>query len=120
MKKKHNKIEYDDFPALITEILESDFWLNAVRTGEEYERLQDDHDGSFEGKVTVMFSEYGDAFVSVSSQDQPNPRMIRFRTPGGGGGMSPRTRVALLVLAEAIRQDNKKNPIQGMNDPVPS
>lgn len=34
---------------------------------------------------------------------------LRFRT-FGGGGLSPRTRNALMILAEAIRRDKEERP----------
>ena len=38
----------------------------------------------------------------------PPGSALRFRMPGGGGGMSFRTRVALLILARAIQLDEDK------------
>lgn len=107
MKKRPNKIRHDDIPNQIRQILESDFWLPTIRTTTQYERLQDDHDGTFVGSLRVVFTENGDAFICVTSKDCPNPEMIRFRMPGIGGRLSRHTRVALLVLAEAIRLDNE-------------
>jgi len=53
----------------------------------------------------VIFDRMGDAYLSTGSGKD-----IRFRTYGGGG-MSLRTRAALLILAEAIRLDNEDRPI---------
>ncbi len=112
MKTKRRKIKHEDIPGIIDQLLESDFWLKTVETFTEYERLQDDHDGTYKGKLRVMFSRDGDAFVCTTSRDEDYTESIRFRMPLVGGGMSPRTRVALLILAEAIRQDNEKRPLQ--------
>ena len=105
-KNKHS-INYDDFPALIRTILESYFWLPDIKTMERYERLHDDHDGTRLGQIQVMFDPNGDAYVSILGDAHERSPTLRFRMPGSGGGLSPRTRVALLILAEAIRLDEK-------------
>lgn len=90
----------------IKKILEASFWLQSLETNSSYSRLHDDHDGTYEGVVTVGFSCDGDAWISID-----NSRPIRFRT-AFGGGMSLRTRNALLILAEAIRLDNEELPLE--------
>lgn len=105
------KIRHDDIPNLIKSILESDFWLSSLNTMESYERLHDDHDGSHEGVLNVLFTPDADARIWITSAEGMQSDVLRFRMPDIGGGMSPRTRVALLILAEAIRADNESNPI---------
>lgn len=87
-------------------ILEHPFWLQELRSETTYERVQDDHDGRKEGRLRVSFTRDGDAWVSSDFF----PRSMRFRMPGGGGGMSPRVRAALMILAYAIDLDNKSYP----------
>ena len=80
---------------------------------QEYRRLHDDHDGTFKGWLTVMFGVDGDAYIATEGGE-----LIRFRTPVGGGGASPRTYSALKVLAEAIRLDNEALPRERPLGPV--
>lgn len=91
----------------IRKILDSDFWLPTLDTRTNYSRLHDDHDGTFEGVVSVMFGPDGDAYITTDRHVGPS---LRFRMPLVGGGMSKRTRNALLILAEAIRLDNEDHP----------
>jgi hypothetical protein len=50
-------------PKAIKKLLESDFWLQTLSTEESYMRVQDDHDGTFEGRVSVNFDHQGDAWL---------------------------------------------------------
>lgn len=72
-------------------------------------RFEDD---SPEGALWVGFSMDGDGWVQVIAKPDPNEfsTSLRFRMPLIGGGQSPRVRVALLILAEAIRLDNEEHP----------
>ena len=88
----------------IRKILKTPFWLNTLKSDMAYMRLRDDHDGEFEGILSVCFTQDGDAWVSTGRGE------LRFRHHFGGG-QSPRTRTALLILAEAIRLDNEDHPI---------
>jgi len=88
----------------IRTLLVSSFWLPTIRPDKTYCRTHDDHDGRFNGVLTVTFDFNGDAYLWVDQHPS-----IRFRTVGGGG-MSYRTRMALLILAEAIRLDNEFRP----------
>ena len=60
----------------------------------------------------VASSKDGDGWIEVVSKPDPNElySLFRFRVPVTGGGQSPRTRTALLILAEAIRLDNEEKP----------
>ncbi len=81
-------------------------WPDTLAPEELYSRQHDDTDGDAAGILGVMFDHQGDAYVSMDV-----PRWLRFRTGEfGGGGRSPRTRAALLVLADAIRLDNLEKP----------
>jgi len=99
----------EDSLAVIRVLLESWFWPKSLGTMEPYERFEDD---SPRGQISVLFTQDGDGWIQVISKPDPNEMnsMFRFRMPMIGGGESPRTRVALLILAEAIRLDNEKNP----------
>ena len=85
-------------------ILENPFWIQELDVNAFYERLHDDHDGTFQGKITVSFSVDGDAWIGIDGHPS-----LRFRT-FQGGGVSLRVRNALVVLALAIKLDNEKCP----------
>ena len=86
-------------------VLENPFWIPTLNTDVCYQRTQDDHDGTFSGKINVLIDQMGDVWLTLDAPENFG-RMLRFRTPGGGG-LSPRTRNALMLLAEAIRLDNE-------------
>jgi hypothetical protein len=89
-------------------VLENPFWIPTLATNTCYQRTHDDHDGTWSGKLNVMVDQMGDIWMTV---DKPTTFgfSLRFRTYGGGG-RSPRTRNALMLLAEAIRLDNLEKP----------
>lgn len=105
---KRRRITEGEIPDAVEDILESNFWLYDIDTRTNYHRLHDDHDGTQRGSLSVMFSEDGDAWVSV--EGVPSGQSLRYRM-ASGGGISFRTRVALLILAKAIKLDNE-NPIR--------
>ena len=113
MPRGANKIKVSDekIPETIKVVLESYFWLPEVQTMYVYERLHDDHDGTQTGVLNVMFSPDGDARVWITGEGNDRSPTLRFRMPGVGGGMSQRTRVALLILADAIRLDNEERKL---------
>lgn len=88
----------------LRQMLESYFWPPALRPNVRYQRLHDDHDGTQEGWLSITIGEDGDAWVGADGME------LRFRMPMTGGGASPRTRTALVILAEAIRLDNEQRP----------
>lgn len=102
MAKKEKTIE-----ERVREILEEPFWLRTLETGRRYNRVHDDHDGTFKGSINITFGWDGDAWVECDAEEH-SP--LRFRMEMTGGGRSPRTRKALLILAEAIRLDNEECP----------
>ena len=85
-------------------------WPTELKMGEEYRRLHDDHDGTCRGRISVIFSQDSDAWVSTDGQDFG---ALRFRGPFGGSS-SPRVNVALRILALAIKLDSDERP-----DPEP-
>lgn len=89
----------------IKKLLETDFWPENLKPNQYYERVHDDHDGEFTGRVSLIFDDYGDAYLMVDEAF----KSLRFRT-FGGGGMSLRVRNALLLLAIAIKMDNEERP----------
>jgi len=95
-------------------VLENPFWIPTLHSDTNYGRLHDDHDGTYEGTLNVHFDWMGDAFVFIAGpRDKPQALCyLRFRTHGGGG-MSLRTRNALMILAEAIQLDNEDLPAAG-------
>ena len=93
----------------IRRILNSPFWIPDLSTDEVYERLNDDIDGILEGKFTIQFSKNGDVWLSTDTVPYKTLR-YRMSAPLTGGGCSPRTRNALLILAYATMLDNKENP----------
>jgi hypothetical protein len=111
MKPSLKKAVMKDPLSLIRVILESNFWPESLTPAKSYKRFEDD---SAHGSLTVSFSWNGDGWIDVLSEPDPKDfnMTFRFRIPSfmGGGGESPRLRVALLILAEAIRLDNENNP----------
>ncbi len=86
-------------------LLEKAYWPSTLAPRVAYMRRHDDTDGKTDASqdLCVVFGPDGDAWVNVGIDS------LRFRT-WAGGGMSLRTRNALLVLAEAIRRDNEERP----------
>jgi len=85
-------------------VLESPFWIPALNDSDYYQRLHDDHDGTFKGKLGVSFSVDGDAWIGIDDRLQ-----LRFRNYFGGG-MSLRVRNAIMILAYAMKLDNEEHP----------
>lgn len=87
----------------LKKLLESPLpWPEELEADTCYSRLHDDHDGTCEGELRLMFSRDGDAHVMVA----PSGTSLRFRTAIGGGG-SLRTRNALVILALAMKLDRE-------------
>jgi len=84
---------------MVSKLLNQDFWLNSLLPNTRYVR-HDDCDGDLDQNLSVAFDEYGGAYLSHTN-------LLRFRT-FGNGGMSLKTRRALIILAEAIRLDNEE------------
>lgn len=83
-------------------------WPPELEAGVRYERLQDDHDGTGRGMLSVSFTPDGDAWVWTDSH-QGVP--LRFRAPLGGS-RSPRVNNALRLLALAMKLDEEQFPDQ--------
>ena len=93
----------------LDKVLTEPYWPQTLKTGEEYITTHDDHEGEpMSGTLHVQFSIDGDAWIRICGKDRPSPA-LRFRMPGIGGGKFKRVRNALLLLAEAIRQEGE-NP----------
>jgi hypothetical protein len=84
-------------------LLESPFWPVSLSPDMSYARVHDDSDGmrGEDQQIAVLIGRDSDAYVML-----PGMASLRFREPLGGG-LSPRVRNALIVLAEAIRRDNE-------------
>lgn len=95
----------------VRRVLEGNFWIPDLETMKPYSRLHDDHDGTFVGDVSVVLSQDGDAWLRIIGERTSDS--LRFRMAGftAGGGMSPRVRNALMILAFAIKLDNEENPL---------
>ncbi len=93
----------------IRRLLEKPYWPQTLEAGKLYERFEDD---SPTGRISVVFGGDGDGYIMLNAVQDPNEHKLsmRFRMPMMGGGQSPRVRNALLILAEAIRLDNKYQP----------
>ena len=89
-------------------VLENPFWIPDLNGNDFFERLHDDHDGTFTGRLQVFFNSVGDIYISTDKHHGP---ALRYRTEGGGG-LSQRTRNALMILAWAIKLDNEKKPLE--------
>lgn len=101
-------MEIDLATRKIRKLLNSNFWPQSIQSGIRYTRVHDDCDGDMSQVLSVVIGDDGDAWVAADA-DTPFSS-LRFRVPLIGGGMSPRVRNALLILAEAIRLDNEDRP----------
>lgn len=82
----------------ITRILSDPFWPPKLEL-KDYATTHDDNDGKpASGFLTVAFSKDGDAWIETFGG------VLRFRSVIGGSRF-PKIRNALLLLAEAIRQE---------------
>ncbi|HBT80757.1 MAG: hypothetical protein A2568_02445 [Candidatus Yanofskybacteria bacterium RIFOXYD1_FULL_44_17] len=88
-------------------VLNNPFWINGLEAGKVHQRLHDDHDGTHAGTLNVLIGPDGDCHTW--NDGQPG-QSLRFRVPVLGGGMSPRVRNALMMLAFAIKLDNEDYP----------
>ena len=95
------ELTHEEIQEIIPRILESFFWIDELDTETIYARLHDDTDGKMEGQIAVQIDRQGDVYLTTDEHRGPS---LRFRTDGGGG-MSLRTRTALLILALAIKMD---------------
>ena len=86
-------------------VLEHPFWISDLSTDVSYERIQDDHDGTKEGRLIVQIDKNGDIWFKTDE----HRNSMRFRT-FGGGGQSLHVRNALMILALAIKLDNEEHP----------
>lgn len=89
-------------------VLEENYWIDLTDTIDFYSCQQDDTDGSDDDSnnfsLAVDFT--GDVHIVIHAGKF---RTLRFRPPAGGG-KSERVRKALVIVMEAIRRDNEKNP----------
>lgn len=93
----------------IDKILTDHFWPPNLTTKDVvYRTTHDDNEGEpSSGFVSVMFSVDGDAWIEIGGKDGRASPTLRYRMPITGGGRFPRVRNALLLLAEAIRQEGE-------------
>ena len=103
------RIPHDDIPATINSLLETNFWIYSLKAETHYRRLHDEHLGTGQGEVVVAIIGDGDVGIFITDDKGRPGKVLRFRN-GIGGGHSLRVRTALLILAEAIRQDNESDP----------
>lgn len=91
-------------------ILEDIYWIEAIDIGKLYERRQDDTDGSDAPSqyLSLGIDSSGNSDIHIIIYPGKH-RELRFRNYFGGG-KSERVRKALIILMEAIRRDNEKNP----------
>lgn len=114
---KIEEMDPNDLEKLIRRILEGYFWIHSLSTEEIYERTQDDYsDEEHDGRqIMVQFGQDGDAHITI---DGFHSLSLRFRTPFVGGGRSPRTRNAIILLAYAIMLDNEEFPQESIQKPT--
>ncbi len=105
---ENQEISQEEIVRAIHIILNQPFWIPGLDVNSFYSRLHDDHDGTFQGSLTVGFSSDADAWVSIDGV--PSGSSLRFRNAFIGGGQSERVRTALLILALAIKLDNEERP----------
>lgn len=87
----------------IDEILSDNFWPPKLEINKHYVTIHDDINSDSENPdaIHVSIDRFGDCYVSTTG------RPLRFRTFGGGGKFL-RVRNALVLLAEAIRQEGER------------
>lgn len=109
----NNKNEGDE---QILKLLESVLtWPEELKTDFPYKRKHDGSDGENE-YLEVSFSCDGDAWIKIykppTTSIAHGKSILRFRMDNdcGGGGVSPRVKKALMILAYAIYLDNKDYP----------
>lgn len=90
---------------LLKIVLEKPLFI-PIPSNEFFERVHDDHDGSFKGKIAVAIVE-GDMWVRTEEHGR---KFLRFRDYFGGG-QSLRVHNALKLLALAIKLDNEDFPL---------
>jgi len=98
-------------------VLETVWWPQSLHAEQALSRVHDDCDGDLSQTLMVYLGRDLDVHVGMGHALET----LRFREPMGGG-MSPRVRNALLVLAEAIRRDNELIPRKaqsGESSPTP-
>lgn len=99
-----------DIASCLTQrLLHAHFWLPTLQSMVPYSVVHDDHDGTYEPELSVVFTPDGDAHLSLKGSKASAMPSVRFRT-GIGGGHALRVRTALVVLAEAIRLDSAGTP----------
>lgn len=75
----------------------------------EYRVAASEHQDMGQGHLRVGLDADNDVYVEVC--DQRGTASVEFCNPGGGGGgLSPRTRAALIELMRAIESDNADTP----------
>lgn len=67
-------------------------------------------DDSPRGRLGVIFSGDGDAWIDITPDPGEMKGILRFRESSTGGGESARVRKALMILAMAIKADNESQP----------
>jgi hypothetical protein len=94
----------------LNRLLDKPYWPPNLEADRIYVTTHDDHDGEpLTGYLLISVDHMGDAYISVHGE------RLRFRTKGGGGKFS-KIRSALVLLAEAIRQEGE-DPFQDRKDP---
>ena len=117
-KKRMIALIEEDPEGFFEALFASNFWAHSLETGVFYNRTDDAtnlarfEDDSPLGQLGVGFTFDGDGWIIVTSKPDPHEmkKSCRFRMPGQGGGESEFVRIALLVLAYAIKRDNAQHP----------
>lgn len=86
MTKRQATTKLESWDRQLRKLLNVLPWPNGLEAKTVYSRVQDDHDGSFEGEIQVVIGSDGDAWVRTTRRR--NGDLIRFRTLFGGT-MSP-------------------------------
>jgi len=86
----------------IDKVLNSAFWPENLNANQCLSIQHDDTDGEDDGNLYISIDVMGDVYISI---DESKP--LRFRSYFGGG-KSLKVRNALVLLAEAIRQENNE------------
>jgi len=91
----------------IDKVLSDFYWPPNLVAGHLYVTTHDDNEGDpLSGQLKVVFGPDGDGWIEITHKGRRPGGGLRFRTFGGGGKYL-KVRNALLLLAEAIRQEGE-------------